>query len=149
MQMYNLCIIYKNENYYNMAFDNRKKKIMEHLQRSAGGVDYSVKKSQDRRSMSDSLPTPTPASNLTPAPIETMSSTPTPVNKQAAAASTPSFSIASRSGIGAKATYSSGGSRKRIIMQHVKTTAAGINDFSLEPKDRKRKIQEHLRQSRG
>lgn len=133
-----------------MPFEDRKRKIMEHLGRSSDGVDYSVKKTQDRGSTSSSIPTPTPAANPTPAPIESVSSTPTPVNKEPASAFTPTISLASQSAIGSKVTYKNSASdRQRAIMQHVKRTAAGIKDFSLEPKDRKRKIQEHLRQSKG
>jgi hypothetical protein len=96
-----------------MAADDRKKRIMEHLSRSLGGLKFTSPK-KTREPSAPSVPPPPPPTTPEPAPI-----VPKVID------------------------------RKRRIMEHVNRSSADFGDFSLEEKERKKQILDHIRKTQS
>ena len=107
-----------------MSADERKKKILEHLSRSS----ETMKTVSIKKTAKEVTPPPSPIPE--PKPIEENSSTSKAISK-----SSPETPAAQAE------------SRKRAIMNHLARSNGNFGELSLDSKQRKQKIQEHLRKS--
>ncbi|ACK68784.1 conserved hypothetical protein [Gloeothece citriformis PCC 7424] len=105
-----------------MATDDRKKRILDHLAKSADGVKFGTPRTPSKSQSSDSLIDSTPSVDLpSPPPIPQPVVSPTPSKE----------------------------SRKRRVMDHVKMSSVNFKDYSVDTEKRKQKISDHLRKSQS
>ncbi|RMF23777.1 MAG: hypothetical protein D6756_08120 [Cyanobacteria bacterium J083] len=115
--------------------DERRKKILEHLKKSGAGTDYSPKKTINRPLKDYQSVIKQPLAPEPPKITEVIEPEPTVVPIKI----TPTVKK-----VVSKSTF------KSKILDHVKQTAVGFGDFSLDSKSKKKKeIIEHVRKSMG
>ena len=111
-----------------MSIRDRKKRILDHLAKSAGGLNF-VEPSSNQ--FTESVATsPAPAPEIAPetAPTQTITQT---------AAKLPS----------ASAIANSITERKRQVLNHVRQTSEPLVDLTLPDKSKQKRIQDHLKKS--
>jgi hypothetical protein len=111
-----------------MSSRDRKKRILDHLAKSAGGLNF-VEPSSNQPA--DSAPT-----SSTSAP----ETAPTPSSAQTAAQTTSKLPSAS-------AIANSIAERKRQVLDHVRQTSEPLVDLTLPDKSKQKRIQDHLKKS--
>jgi len=114
-----------------MSSLNRKKRILDHLAKSAGGFNYVEPSSNPP---DQSAPTsPTQATEIAPETAPTPAFAPTtPISTQTDSKVPSASSIAER---------------KRQVLDHVRQTSEPLVDLTLPDKSKQKRIQDHLKKS--